>query len=893
MRSSRDAAFLHPPHGGSVIGRLWRGLRSGELLLRDRLAIFSVLAGAIVLSLLAVIVTEQARSLALHDRSVQGLHFGRHADRLLFALARERELAQAGAAGEANLERRQASTRREVDLAVQGLQAFVQQSEAVRQAIGDDPAMTHLPDYLRRLRARVDQAVMKEETAGHLYTQPVRQLFRLAAFVEERCIAPALGSRTNSLLSVAMLLEEFSRQASALRRIERASQGGALTQDRGIVAPLLDSSHRSDHMLSVLMAHSDADIAGHARSLANSRAHRSIREFTDKLALGAWSASFKPRWGALIEDADKMVDITQESRQQAAMSFVQIAERQAADTRRRLTVVSALGALLVGFMSAAMWLLYRSIAGPLRLIAGAAQATVDGNLSTSVAYHRRDEVGHMAHGLQVLIDTIALFNSEMLRTRESVARGELAVRADGSRFRGEWRSLIERFNDTLGEFAAMHKLFQHQAFHHPDSGLLNRMGLAHRVEAQAPAATPCNVFLLLLVRLEDLTITLGADFSAGLLRTLAGRLVARFGERYVIAQVSMREFALVSFEACSAEALEVQAGEIARAVEEPLPYGDAMLSTPGRVGVAIGTTGELRALLTNATIASRRACLHVRPGYVVHDEAYRRQREKARRIELALPQAIERREPYMVYQPVADGHSGEVLAFEALMRWRTAGGEFISPADFIAIAEETGHILALGEMALRAACSTFVRSDVAKAFPQAQVSVNLSPRQLMESDLVSTVRQVLATTGLPAQRLALEITESAFMEDPDVCIERITALRAMGVAIYLDDFGTGYSSLSYLTRIPIDVLKIDQSFVRGRTEHTVNKRIVSAMVQLTRSMGITPLAEGVETDRERQWLLEMGCVRHQGYLYARPAPIEDHLAAHQARRATDSGARLV
>ena len=126
---------------------------------------------------------------------------------------------------------------------------------------------------------------MKEETAGQLYTQPVRQLFRIAAHVEERCIAPALGSRTNSLLSAAMLVEEFSRQASALRRMERASEGGALTQDRFVVAPLLDSSNRSDHLLAVLMAHNDSEIAAHARALNHTQAHRSIKEFTDKLAL--------------------------------------------------------------------------------------------------------------------------------------------------------------------------------------------------------------------------------------------------------------------------------------------------------------------------------------------------------------------------------------------------------------------------------------------------------------------------------------------------------------------------------------------------------------------------------------------------------------------------------
>jgi EAL domain-containing protein (putative c-di-GMP-specific phosphodiesterase class I) len=301
------------------------------------------------------------------------------------------------------------------------------------------------------------------------------------------------------------------------------------------------------------------------------------------------------------------------------------------------------------------------------------------------------------------------------------------------------------------------------------------------------------------------------------------------------------------------------------------------------VGVAVGTTGEMNALLTHAAVASRRAGQQVRPGYVVHDERYRREREKARRIELALPQAIARRELFMVYQPVADGRTGALVGFEALMRWRLPDGGYVPPFDFIRIAEETGHILALGEMALRSACATFMQPAVRETFAQATVSVNVSPRQLMEPDFVATVRSALADSGLPPRQLALEITESALMEDPDTCVERIHALRAMGLRIYLDDFGTGYSSLSYLTRLPVDVLKIDQSFVRGRTGEPANARIVSAIVHLAGSMGITPLAEGVETLAERDWLLAMGCVKQQGYFHARPEPIEAHVAAVQAR----------
>ena len=857
----------------------WRAGRRGERRLANRLGLLALLSGTVVLTLLAVIVSAQAQRLLLHERAVQGLHFGRHVDRLLLALARERELAQAAANGEDGLHAQQVTTRGETDAAAAALAGFVAGSAPVREAVGDDEALAHLGAYLQRLRARVDQSVMREDTAVHLYTLPVRQLFRIAAQVEERCISPALGSRTHSLVTAAMLVEEFARQASALRRMERASHGGSLTQDRQVVTPLLDAAYRGDHLLAQLMAHTDPDIAAQSRALAERPEYRSVKELADKLSVGAWSLSFHPRWAPLQDDADRLVVLAQQARQWAAMNFVQQAERQTADTRRRLFVVAALGMLLVGCLAMATWLLYRSIAVPLQRVAGAARATVNGDLGTIVRCRRRDEVGQMAQGVQALIDTIGLLSREVQRARDSVARGDLTVRADGNLFRGDWRTLVDRFNDTLADFGAMHELLQHQAFHHPDSGLPNRMGLLHRVgEAGTPSA-PCTVFLLLLVRLEDVTLTLGADFAAGLVRALAGQLVARFGQRYLIAQVGSRELALVGFEAATPQALAQQADEIARACEEPLAYGDAQMVVPGRVGVAVGTRGEVGVLLTNATLASRRACQHVRPGYVVHDESYRRQRERARRIELALPQAIERREPYMVFQPVTDGRSGQVVAFESLMRWRSASGEFIAPADFIAIAEETGHILALGEMALTAACHTFMRSDVCAAFPQARVSVNVSPRQLMETDFVATVRQALAASGLPPHRLALEITESALMDDPEICIARITQLRALGCAIYLDDFGTGYSSLSYLTRLPIDVLKIDQSFVRGRSGDASNLRIVSAMVQLARSMGITPLAEGVETARECDWLLALGCVQHQGYLYARPAPIDEHLAA--------------
>lgn len=865
-----------------MLAQLLARLRAGHLMIADRLALFSLLAGAIILSLLAMFFMGQLRGLALHARSVEALHFGQQLDQLVFALVRERDAAQ-NIDAPASAERRTTAVRRAVDEAHAELQAFLRAHPGMRQTLEDDTSLAQLPTYLTRLRTRLDQRIMSEGTVETLYSEAVHQLLRVAGQVEERSIAPALGPRTNSLLSVATLLDELSRQATLLRRIERSSAGGTLTQDRGVLGPLLDSHQRSDQILTALAVHSDRAVALQARAIRNTTAHRAIQDFCDKLALGAWNANFQPRWGELLEDADKLVDMTQQTRVQLATAFIGLAENQATAMRNDIAKVITLSVALVGTMGLAMWLLYRSIAQPLRAITEASKATVAGRLDTNIDYDKKDEVGYLARSLQVLIDTIALFNAEMVRARAGVARGDLQVRADGSRFHGAWRSLIDRFNDTLDEFAGVHRQLQQQAFHHPGSGLPNRLGLAHDLAARGAPSTPCTVLLLQLVRLEELALTLGADFAVAVVQAMAQRLQARFGARYVVAHIGTAEFTFVQLGPIAN--LDAAVAEVLQACDEPLAYGDAQATMPGRVGVAMGTLGELKELLTNATIASRRARPHVHSGYVVHDESYRMARERVRRIELSLPQAIANKELFMVYQPVHDALSGSVTGFECLMRWRLPDGSFISPVDFIAVAEETGHILALGEMALRSACAAFMAPAVRATFPDALLSVNVSPRQLTETDFVRTIRDTLRSTGMPPRLLALEITESAFMDNPDLCIERIGALRAMGLKVYLDDFGTGYSSLSYLTRIPVDVLKIDQSFVRGRAADPVNSRIVTAIINLALGMGITPLAEGVESAAERDWLLEMGCQRHQGYLYGRPAPIEDHIAAARLRAA--------
>jgi EAL domain-containing protein (putative c-di-GMP-specific phosphodiesterase class I) len=214
---------------------------------------------------------------------------------------------------------------------------------------------------------------------------------------------------------------------------------------------------------------------------------------------------------------------------------------------------------------------------------------------------------------------------------------------------------------------------------------------------------------------------------------------------------------------------------------------------------------------------------------------------------------------------------------EALVRWQHPEAGLLPPGQFIALAERSGHIIPIGEWVLREACrqarlwaDTLARPPV--------MAVNLSALQFKRGDVLALVRDALATSGLPAQLLELELTESILLQDVDSTIATLQGLKALGVKLSIDDFGTGYSSLSYLKRLAVDKLKIDQSFVRDMLTDADGASIVKAIVQLGHNLQLTVIAEGVETESQRQALTEMGCDEAQGYLISRPAPAEVCLA---------------
>jgi EAL domain-containing protein (putative c-di-GMP-specific phosphodiesterase class I) len=250
--------------------------------------------------------------------------------------------------------------------------------------------------------------------------------------------------------------------------------------------------------------------------------------------------------------------------------------------------------------------------------------------------------------------------------------------------------------------------------------------------------------------------------------------------------------------------------------------------------------------------------------------------EKAvKRLELegSLRQALQRTEFHLMFQPQLDVATGRIVAAEALIRWDHPTRGTVSPLEFIPVAEENGLIVPIGQWVLRSACVEAARWQ--RQGLDLRVAVNLSPLQFKDPELLASVRRALEQTGLPPQRLELEITEGALMTESSQTLATLNALRDLGVSVSLDDFGTGYSSMSYLKRLPLSTLKIDRSFVEGLPHQEESMAIVRAILSLAKSLGFSVTAEGVETPEQARSLKHMSCDMVQGFLFSKPVTADD------------------
>jgi EAL domain-containing protein (putative c-di-GMP-specific phosphodiesterase class I) len=297
--------------------------------------------------------------------------------------------------------------------------------------------------------------------------------------------------------------------------------------------------------------------------------------------------------------------------------------------------------------------------------------------------------------------------------------------------------------------------------------------------------------------------------------------------------------------------------------------------TGASIGIALSSTGyqQPEDLLRDADTAMYRAKAGGRGGYAVFDASMHARAVALLNLESDLRRALERHELRVHYQPVVELAGGHVVGVEALVRWRHPGRGLLSPAEFIAVAEETGLIVGIGDFVLAEACAQLRRwrDDLGSRAP-AWVSVNLSPRGLARPGLAERVQALLASHGLESGSLWLEITEDTLMADAEAAVRTLNALRDTGVRLCLDDFGTGHSSLGYLHRFPIQTLKIDRSFIGGAGSGVSNLTIATSVIALAHGLGVDVIAEGVETAEQLAQLRELHCEYGQGFLFARPLP---------------------
>jgi len=437
----------------------------------------------------------------------------------------------------------------------------------------------------------------------------------------------------------------------------------------------------------------------------------------------------------------------------------------------------------------------------------------------------------------------------------------------------------------------------HQAFHDGLTGLANRAlfedRVEHAIERNRREGRPVAMMLLDLDDFKTVNDSLGHQTGDQLIRQVARRIRGALRSGDTAARLGGDEFAML-LETCDGEEDASQAAiRVLRAVSEPITLEGYEMVVRGSLGIAVARSSEADAdeMLRSADIAMYAAKARGRGGFeLFRPEMLDLARERLE-LKADLDHALGRGEFFLNYQPIVELDSGAVSGVEALLRWQHPTRGLVRPDEFIPLAEESGLIVPIGRWVLERACVDARRWLTVACNPDTfYVSVNVSPRQLDDPDLPDVVDAALRAAGLPARALVLEVTESVLMNDPERTMRTLESLRDLGTRIAIDDFGTGYSSLSYLGRLPIDLVKIDRSFVSGVGSAERDKDLAAMIVQLVGVLNFEAIAEGIQAVEQVQGLQRLGCALGQGFYFSRPvAPeqIDTLLASERRERGLD------
>ena len=498
-------------------------------------------------------------------------------------------------------------------------------------------------------------------------------------------------------------------------------------------------------------------------------------------------------------------------------------------------------------------------------------------------------------------ERIAAFLAEVMATRGiSIGPVELSVDTKARHFNLECvgsnllddpavKGLALNLRDVT-ERKALEDQLRQLAFHDPLTLLANRSLFRNRVEhALALSRRTQERLAVLMIDLDNfknVNDSLGHDIGDRLLQTAAQRLVKCTRAADTVARLGGDEFAVLLEGVSTLEQAEEIAASVTEAFRLPISIdGDDLLVTTS-IGVALSEPGnDTEHVLRNADIAMYNAKAAGKARHVVFHARMQEQLRERLRLEDDLSQAFAKQEFFLEFQPIVDLKTTELLGVEALVRWQHPEQGRLLPGQFIPMAEETGQIVELGRWVLLDACCRVKqwRESIA-AGSGLRVAVNISGRHLQQGDLVADVRNALEVSGLEPESLLIELTESTMMHNSESNLLRLKDLKSLGVRLAIDDFGTGYSSLSYLHRFPIDILKIDRSFVSRLTESSEGPKLARAVVMLGETLGLETVAEGVEMEDQVTQLLQLGCVAAQGFLFSHATSLDAVAASPYALR---------
>lgn len=481
------------------------------------------------------------------------------------------------------------------------------------------------------------------------------------------------------------------------------------------------------------------------------------------------------------------------------------------------------------------------------------------------------------------------FSSALERVvSESQCRVECRMRqADGS-FRYAETSVTHLLDDPAVEALVLHTHdvterrrledeLRQRALSDELTGLPNRVLFLERTQHALArrAARPLVVCFLDLDDFKAVNDAHGHGAGDRLLRTIGTRLTECVRPDDTVARFGGDEFAIL-LEDTGLDAAVVVVERLLAAISAPVRLGDVEVVTHASIGLAqsLDWHGDTDVLLAEADAAMYAAKARGSNCYEIFRPEMRLAAEARSQVRTALDVALVQDQFWLHYQPIVDLGSGTRLGMEALIRWMHPARGLLRPVDFIDHAETSGQIGPIGEWVLRAACEATARSEA-----RAYTSVNISARQLRLPRLAEVVAGALESSGLPASRLVLEITETATVSDMSGAVARLAELKSLGVRIALDDFGTGYSPLTHLRSFPVDILKIDRSFVRNVASSADDRAIVGGVITIAHDLGLMTVAEGIEDDRQRDVMAELGCDSGQGYLWTRPVPLDELLAS--------------